>query len=61
MKKILFIMILATTFIPMPQTGASLGDMNESNIYKTKEAQTMVTQESNYALENEAQFTPEKI
>ena len=34
MKKILFIMILATIFIPISQTGASLGEMNVSHNQK---------------------------
>lgn len=41
MKKILFIMILATIFIPISQTGASMGEMDVQNKLKTYEAQTM--------------------
>ena len=58
MKKILFIMILATTFIPGPQTGASIGEMNGPNEVK---AQIMVDHVSNYILDNETKLTPGKI
>lgn len=46
MKKILIIMILATTFIPMSRTGISLGEMNLQNKQKAKEIQTVVKHES---------------
>ena len=61
MKKILFIIILATTFIPGSQTGASMGDTNVSNKFKTNESQTMVKQVSVNEVENEAQMIPGKI
>jgi len=61
MKKILFIMILATTFIPVPQTGASMGDINISDELKAKETQTIVKQVSDSVLDNKAQLIPGKI
>ncbi len=61
MKKILFIMILATTFIPITQTGASLRDMDVSDKFKAKEAQTITKQVPGNLLKCESQPAPEKI
>ena len=51
MKKIMFIIILATTLIPISQTGASMSDSSVS--YKAKEVQT--------AVKNKSLLTPEII
>ena len=61
MKKILFIMILATTFIPVPQTGASIGEMNGSNKAKVKEAQIMVEKAPDNISVNESNLMHGKI
>lgn len=60
MKKILFIMILATTFIPVPQTGASIGEMNGSNKAKVKEAQMVEKAPDNISV-NESNLMHGKI
>ena len=62
MKKILFIMILATIFIPISQTGASMGDMKDvSYKLKANKAQIIVKQESNNELNSKSLLTSEKI
>ena len=47
MKKILFILILATVFIPVSQTGASLEDINKQDKQITEKVQTVQKQVSN--------------
>jgi hypothetical protein len=47
MKKLLFIMILATIFIPVTQTGASNKEMNMQYKPKAVEVQSIVKQDSN--------------
>jgi hypothetical protein len=58
MKKILFIMILATTLIPISQTVASDGNRNIS--YKAKDVQTVSRQEPDNVLNSESSLMPEK-
>ena len=47
MKKLLFIMILATIFIPVTQTGASNKEMNMQYKPKAVEVQSIIKQDSN--------------
>jgi hypothetical protein len=47
MKKLLFIMILASIFIPVTQTGASNKEMNMQFKPKAVEVQSMIKQDSN--------------
>ena len=63
MKKIMFIMILATTFIPLPQISASNKGMNDQYRLKTNVPQIMVKQASDKLdlLSDETQLQPVKI
>ncbi|MBN2418554.1 MAG: hypothetical protein JXL81_04165 [Deltaproteobacteria bacterium] len=61
MKKILFIMILATTFIPVPQTGASIDETDILNKVKANEVQTVVKHVSDNVLDNDVQLISSEI
>ena len=63
MKKILFIMILATTFIPVMQIGASSSGMNKGYKVQTLDSQISLNANSENidVSDIKNQFQPEKI